>query len=326
MRGRIALSMERAQTLLEAARSRDSGAALSVAYGSLGHSQFVLGRFPEALASLELALTHEDQTERDRRYAVAAQAMAISTRCYVVWARAFTGRLEEARRGLATMEEAAQRSRIPFAIANARYAFGRYDYDRGAEESCIARLRETIALCEEHEISYLDMASKAITGLLTGRRGDIAGGLALVRECVAWNRSVEAMTYVPGYLGMEAELMALGGDAEGGIVRLAEAFELLAESGAIWEKATLLRQRGEIQWRAGGLAEAEADLRAAVGLAEAQGAALFRLHAAMPLARLLATTGRTAEGRAALAAALAPFAAESEPVVLRARALLAELG
>nr|WP_264185357.1 adenylate/guanylate cyclase domain-containing protein [Roseicella aerolata] len=325
MRGRIGLSMERAEALLDFARGQGSGNGLTIAYSALGHSQFIQGRFREAVESLDLALRHEDRTERDRRYAVAAQAMVVSTRCYSAWARAFMGRLEEVRRDVAALAEAAQKSGIPFAIAYARYALGRYDYDRGAEEDCIRRLRETIALCEEHEISYLDMASKAIVGLLTGRRGDIAGGLALVRECIGWNRAAEAMTFVPSFLGMEAELMARGGDAEGGLSRLAEAFDLLAESGAAWERVTLLRQRGEVQRMAGRIDAAEADMRAALAEADAQQAVLFGLHAAMPLARLLAETGRKEEARDRLGAALAPFGAESEPVVLRARAVLAEL-
>ena len=44
------------------------------------------------------------------------------------------------------------------------------------------------------------MAAKAIIGLLLGRRGDRAGGLALVREALAWNRATEALTFVPNYI------------------------------------------------------------------------------------------------------------------------------
>ncbi|WP_207191612.1 adenylate/guanylate cyclase domain-containing protein [Paracraurococcus ruber] len=325
MRGRIAQSLDRAGELLAVAQQRGSTGALSVAHGSLGHSLFVQGRFAEAVGHLELSLEHEDRSDRDRRYALSALVASLSTRCYWVWARAFMGRLEEVRRDLAAMTEAASASRVPFTTAYARYAVGRYDYDRGATDAAIAGLRATIAFCEEHEIQYLDSASKAIVGLLEGRRGDIAGGLALVRDAIAWNRGMEAMTYVPSYLGMEAELLALAGDPAAGLAKLEEAFALLGESGALWEQATLLRQRGEIHRQAGQEAAAEADLRAAVAAAEAQGALLFRLHAAQSLARLLAATGRTAEGCAALDTALRPFRAEAEPCVLQARALLARI-
>jgi tetratricopeptide (TPR) repeat protein len=326
MRGRVGLAMERAEALLAYARERESSGGLAIAWSALGHSQFLLGRFREALVSLELGLQHDARTERDRRYGLAAQVTEISTRCYSAWTRAFLGRLEEVRRDLAATLAAAEASAFPFAIAYGHYALGRFDYDRGDDKACIARLRGTIALCEEHEVRYLDMASKAIVGLLIGRRGDLAGGLALVRECIAWNRGVEALTFVPSFLGMEAELMARAGDTAGALGRMEESFALMAESGAVWEKAGLLWQRGEIQRMAGRLEAAEADLRAAVATAERQEAVLFRLHAAMPLARLLAATGRAGEGRAVLATALAPFAAEAEPVVLRARSLLAGLG
>jgi predicted ATPase len=214
---------------------------------------------------------------------------------------------------------------MPFAIANAMYAIGRYDYDRGADEACIRRLRETIVLCEVHEVRYLDMASKAIVGLLTGRQGDIVGGLALVRECITWNRATEALTFVPNYLGMEAELLARGGEVTRGLACMQEAFDLMTESGSAWEQAGLLRQRGEILRLASRNDEAEADLRAAVTVAEAQEATLFRLRATMPLAELLAATGRSAEGYDMLAAALRPFAQEAEPVILQAREVLSRL-
>jgi tetratricopeptide (TPR) repeat protein len=322
MRGNINLSLQQAEALLEQARARESHGGLAIAWSAMGHSQFILGRFPEALESLERALDHDARTERDRRYGLALQATVISTRCYAAWARTFMGRLAATRRDLMTTLEAAEAAAFPFAIANAHYALGRYDYDTGAEETCIARLRTTIALCEEHDIEYLAMAAKAIVGLLLGRRGDHEGGLALVREALDWNRAAEALTFVPNYLGMEAELMAQAGDSDGALQRMTEAFALMAESGAQWEKAVLVRQRGEILGRAGRSEEAETELRAAMAVAEAHRAALYRLHAAIPLAALLARTARGAEGRATLEAALMPLAAEAEPIVLRARAAL----
>ncbi|WP_431270826.1 ATP-binding protein [Dankookia sp. P2] len=325
MRGHIGLALERAEALLGQAQARESHGGLAIAWSAMGHSQFILGRFPEALESLERGLEYEAKTERDRRYGLALQATVISTRCYSAWARTFMGRLAEARRDLLATLAAAETAAFPFAVANAHYALGRYDYDTGADEACLARLRTTVALCEEHGIEYLAMAAKAIIGLLLGRHGDHAGGLALVREAVAWNRAAEALTFVPNYLGMEAKLTARAGDPWGALDGMSEAFAMMAESGARWESSVLLRQHGEILGRAGRAEAAEAHLRAAVATAEAQQATLFRLHAAIPLAALLARTGRGEAARATLDAALAPLAVAEEPVVLRARAALAVL-
>ena len=326
MRGQMDLALERAEALLAHGRERESVGGLAIAWSAMGHSQFLLGRFGVALESLQRGLDYDARTERDRRYGMAAQATVISTRCYSAWARAFMGRLEEAGRDLVATLAAAEAATFPFAIANAQYALGRYHYDRGADEDCIDRMRMTVALCEEHEIEYLAMAAKPIIGLLLGRRGDLAGGLTLVREGVAWNRATEALAFVPNYLAMEAELLARAGDIDGALRRMAEGFPLMEETNAKWEQATLLRQRGEILRLAGRTAEAEADLRAAVATATAQRAALFGLHASIALAELLVETGRADAARAALDAALAPFAAETAPVVLRARGVRARLG
>ncbi|NOG72045.1 AAA family ATPase [Roseicella sp. DB1501] len=325
MRGRMDQAAERAEALLAQAAVRGSGAALATAHSAMGHTHFLRGRFATAIASLDEALAQDARTAGERSAGLAAQATVISTRCYAAWARAITGRLPEVRRDLAATLAAAEASGFPFAIAYGHYAIGRFDYDRGDEEACITRLRGAIALCEEHEVRYLDMAAKAIVGLLLGRRGEVEEGLALVRECIAWNRSMQAMTFVPSFLGMEAELMSITGDTGGALARMETGFGLLAESGAVWEEAVLLRQRGEIRRMAGQPAEAEADLRAALRVAAAQGARLFGLHAAQPLAELLAATGRAAEARSILLEALAPFAGETEPVVRRARTLLARI-
>ncbi|RAI58149.1 adenylate/guanylate cyclase domain-containing protein [Roseicella frigidaeris] len=325
MRGRMDQAAERAEALLAQATARGSSGALAAAHSAMGHSRFLRGQFAAAIESLDLALAEDARTVRDRSGGLTAQATIISTRCYAAWARAITGRLPEARRDLAATLAAAEASGFPFAIAYGHYAIGRFDYDRGDEEACIARLRGAIALCEEHEVRYIDMAAKAITGLLLGRRGEVEEGLALVRACIAWNRGMQAMTFVPSFLGMEAELMAITGDTGGALARMETGFGLLAESGAVWEEAVLLRQRGEILRMAGQAAEAEADLAAALRRAAAQQAPLFGLHAAQPLAELLATTGRAAAGRDVLLDALAPFAGEAEPVVRRARTLLARI-
>ena len=119
--------------------------------------------------------------------------------------------------------------------------------------------------------------------------------------------------------------MARACDCVGALQRMMDAFALMAESGAQWEKSVLLRQHGEILDRAGRTEAAEAELRTAVATAAAQQAGLFRLHAAIALAALLARTGRGAEARATLELALAPMAAEAEPIVLRAGAALEAL-
>jgi hypothetical protein len=75
----------------------------------------------------------------------------------------------------------------------------------------------------------------------------------------------------------------------------------------------------------GAAVDAEATWRAALAVAERQEAALFTLRAALALAAQLVRTGRAAEARRMLAAALGPFRQVEEPVVQQARILLDSL-
>ena len=309
----------------QAGRAKSHG-GLAIAWSAMGHSQFILGRFPEALESLERGLDYDARTERDRRYGLALQATVISTRCYSAWARTFMGRLAETRRDLMATLEAAEAAAFPFATANAHYALGRYDYDTGAEEDCIDRLRITVALCEEHDIEYLAMAAKAIIGLLLGRRGDHRGrpdagarrrwpGTARrrrwpsCRTTSAWRRSC----------------MARAGDCDGALQRHGGGLRADGRERPNGRSPCCCASAARSSTCAGRTEAAEADLRAAVATATAQQAGLFRLHAAIALAALLSDRARRRGARATLDAALAPFAAEAEPVVLRARAALAAL-
>jgi hypothetical protein len=89
----------------------------------------------------------------------------------------------------------------------------------------------------------------------------------------------------------------------------------------------LWRQRGELRVCSDGTldAAAERDLRIAIDIAQAQGAALFRLRGELSLARLLTRNRRAAEARTVLAAADASRMASEVPEVAELRAATAAL-
>ncbi|MCB4820968.1 ATP-binding protein [Roseicella aerolata] len=325
MRGLIPLSLERAEALLRVAEEAGSPSGLTIAHSALAHSQLFLGRFRAAAGSAARSLAQHDPADRTRRHDLALQTTVISTRCYGAWARMFLGRTAGLREELALTLQAAERAGVPFAIANAGYALGLFDAEHGAEATALARFRATARLCAEQEIGFLTLTAGAMAALLAGRLGDPAAGLAEIRGVVAGSQETSLFGLLPHFLGIEAELLARAGDPAAGLARLAEAEARLRETGALWEEAPLLCRRGELLAALGEAAGAEAAWRAALAVAERQEAALYTLRAALALAGQLARTGRVAEARRMLAAALGPFGMVQEPVVQRARALLDSL-
>ncbi len=116
----------------------------------------------------------------------------------------------------------------------------------------------------------------------------------------------------PGYLAMLAELYVLDGRTADGLTLIDELLEVVERKGERNYEPELHRLRGELlaTHRRGIDPDddtAEACLRRALELADAQGADSFSLRAGMSLATLLSSTGRSGEGVAALRGIYARF-------------------
>lgn len=321
MRGLIPLSLERAEALLRAAEESGDPAGLTIAHSAMAHSQLFRGRFRAAAESAARSLAHHDPADRARRHDLALQATVISTRCYGAWARMFLGRTLELRQELAMTLAAAERSGVPFAIANAGYALGLFEAEHGAEEAALAQLDTTARVCAEQEIGFLGLAAGAMAGLLAGRLGEPEAGLARLGEAIAGCRARGLFGLLPHLLGMGAELVARRGDPAGGLVHLAAAEAGMRAGGALWEEAPLLCRRAAMLDALGDAEAAELAWRAARDVALRQEARLFVLRAGTSLAEHLSRRGRAVEALDLLAPALRPFAGIEEPVLHRARRL-----
>jgi predicted ATPase len=108
-----------------------------------------------------------------------------------------------------------------------------------------------------------------------------------------------------------------------------QAIAMADKSGEQWSKAELIRQLGELTLLAGGepaAAKAEELFRQAMSVAQAQGAVLWELRAAMSLAKLWRDLKRTDEARTLLASVLGKFTEGLDtPHLTEARQLLSTL-
>ncbi|HEX3480667.1 MAG TPA: AAA family ATPase, partial [Kofleriaceae bacterium] len=174
----------------------------------------------------------------------------------------------------------------------------------------------------------------ATGGMLHGwsqaQRGQIDAGLAELRSSLGLWQSLNVSLNGPLRGGLLAELQVLAGDLDQAIASLRASLALSARTGEHYFDAELRRllavallERGT----PGSAAEAEAELRGAIAVAEPQGANLLALRASVSLARLLVQQHRASEARLPLARAcecLAQVAPFDE--LTRAREMLASLG
>jgi predicted ATPase len=194
-----------------------------------------------------------------------------------------------------------------------------------AERYCAALLDHT----ERHPIRLWHLWARCFKGILIAKRGDVAAGLAVLRDEL--KRAGEAR-FLPRFLLPLGELAACLGEAGEVAEGLATVDETLARCEARderWYEAELMRIKGalllkETEHRS--VSAAEQCFGAALEVARRQGALFWELRSALSLARLRISQDRRDEARVVLAPVYDKFSEGFGIADLRdARAMLEQL-
>jgi predicted ATPase len=171
----------------------------------------------------------------------------------------------------------------------------RGDVQSAQEHSAIARGLTT----EYGAFQHLGIAS-VIEGWAEGFRGDVESAISNMRDAIAGlgRYGVHAPTFL---LFPLAETYLRVGQTEEADRIVAQALEIVQQTGHRMQEAELCRLKGELLHHSSDSTKAEACFRQAITIAQAQSAKWWELRATTSLARLLAKQGRPAVARAMLA-------------------------
>jgi class 3 adenylate cyclase len=325
MRGALREAYQRAEEVLGMGERNAANEWLVTGYRVVGITCYFLGEFEKSAVMLRRAMGAFDPAKRHIYSGITVHDPEISMRCYESWASMWLGTLAEARSKAAESLRDAQAVGHFYTVAHALFTVAYVDINTGAEVQGLVEMEEALRFSARHGVTYFEMVSKIMCGDLIGRRGDLDGGLAMVRSGIAWHEATESRSYLPGFLATEGELMARTGDVAGGLTRLGQAFALMDRNDARWDEAELHRKQGVVLGLAGRLPEAEAAMHRAAAIAAASGARLQELHCSLSLAGLLAEAGRREAARDVLAPVLARFDGEVAPILTRAQDLIGAL-
>jgi predicted ATPase len=158
------------------------------------------------------------------------------------------------------------------------------------------------------------------------QRGRPAQAVEAMAKAIERLRGMGVLLIAPHFMGLQAEMHGAAGQPDAGLAVIAEALQMVRDTGqAIWE-ADLHRVEGELLLARGGVdaeGAAAAAFERAIAVARGQGARFWELRATTCLARLRFAQGKAAEARAALAAIVETFADGHEvPDLAQARLLL----
>ena len=114
-------------------------------------------------------------------------------------------------------------------------------------------------------------------------------------------RATRAEAWTPYYIALLARTCEITGQIDENLTLLDDALQIVERTGERWFEAELNRQKGQLLLRQGHSEAAEELYRKALSIAEEQEAKLWKLRAAVSLARLRRDKGRHAEARDLLA-------------------------
>jgi predicted ATPase len=224
--------------------------------------------------------------------------MRVTGRSFLAWTMLLLGHIEAAlRHAEQALHEARQLSHRPTLalVLQCRCTLAQILLDRrGLEE----RAEEFVAAAAEQGFAFWSALGRPFRGWALAMGGEIAAGIAEIREGIAAQRATEAAVFTSYCLALLAEAQIAAGQPKEALDLLGEALHESAATGGRWYEAELLRRKGETLRSVGGEpAEVEAHLLHALRVAREQQARLWELRTATSLARFWVEQGSREKAR-----------------------------
>jgi len=327
---RLTESVGFAQELLSRDRGPNAAVALCVGHRSLAVAYNPMGRFSAARDHATTALTHYDPAKHAGLAAQFGQDIGVAACAHVMLAERFLGAEDAAAsaedRTLELARSVGHANTIGYALMWA--AFGRV-ITRHLEDA--RRLSdELMAFAAERQMGFWAILARLFLTAIRAPSDPPAAIRELQEVRGAFEKLRSAAIWEPLIACVEAETLASMGRAAETLACIDRSLATAQASAEHWLDSEFhrLKARGLLMLK-GTRAEPEAEraLRAAIAIADGQGARPMRLRAALDLAVLRAESGARDEARAILSAACEPSdEAKTAPEFVQARALLKNLG
>jgi predicted ATPase len=211
------------------------------------------------------------------------------------------------------------------AIASALYFKAVLESRRDDFSSTRLAVEPLLALTELHNLRTYADVGQVLANWVRGRQVDPGSGALGLRQALESYVGLGNTSSAPSFYGMLAELEAMTGGYDWALMQIDQGLAMADETEEHFTDPYLYRLRGEclLKREPENSAPAEEAFQTSIAVAKQQGARSYELLAALSLAKLYQSTGRTAEACAILTPALDGFSPTAEmPQINEAQALL----
>jgi predicted ATPase len=328
VRAQHKLALELRQQMLQLAQNAEDQSLHVVAHWSVGITLYYNGELALAHTHLEQGIACYDPHQHHTlafHYGHDPGASCLSFLAWDLWLLGYPAQ------ALARSHEALVRAREashPLSLAYATFFATWLHQHRRDWPAAQEHAEALLALSTEQGFAFYEALGTFSRGVVRVKQGQVAAGIAQMRQGLADFRALEAEMFAPEFLGYLAEAYGLSGQAEEGLSLLVEALAAGEKTGEQYWDAELYRLKGELLRQAEAQAvedEAENCFHQAIRVAGQQQAKSLELRAVMSLGRLWQKQEKKGEARKRLAEIYGWFSEGFDTADLKeARALLAE--
>jgi predicted ATPase len=314
LRGELSAMREHVEAFFSDVEANPDSREAGVAHRTAGMTHWFAGEYREAREHLERALALFQPGRDDDlafRFAQDAGVAAMNFLALTLWP---LGAVERAR---SLVESARKRSASVTHIGTHAYEKALaawFELMRGDLVRAVRNGVELTRLADEHDLPFWRLGSVFFEGLAKAESGALGGGLEDMRRGAEVLREQNIVLYDGLLKILLAETEARAGDVDRALVVLDEALATCGRTGYRSFEAELRRVRGDMLLKRDPTnpSPPEDALRSAIAVAQRQGTRSFELRAALSLAKLYQSTGRSRDAHAILAPALEGFAPSPE--------------
>ena len=293
---------EMADQLLRLAMRRHEPELAIAADLAAGVPRFYKGALQQAREHFERATKHHSVEHSAAQVLAYGQDLGVGAWAFLGWTLGLLGYLDQATAAVDRSVELARATAHPFSLALALHLAGMVGHLRG-EPVIAGRVgEEELELSREQGFPFFLAGGLGFTGWAQVCRGDLEGGLALMREGASVYRTTGADVGI-AHLAHLAEALVDTGFIEEGLGVVASALDKVERTGECAYAAEFHRIKGLAHLRSAPRdpEKAVACFRAALSVAQGQTARTLELQAALALAKLAVSEGRASEAREVLA-------------------------
>jgi class 3 adenylate cyclase/predicted ATPase len=301
--GKLPWAWELGKEFLGLAQQRQDPLLLVEGHRMLGNTAYWQGELAQAKVHVQAALTLYDPEQHRAhavRYGSDSGVICGVLEALTLWMLGYPGQAwQDMKETLAL----ARRLAHPFSLAQALHFSALLHQLRREPQAARAQAEAELALCTEQDITHYHAWGLLPWGWALAEQGQVAEGIAQIRQGFAGWRATGAGTVWPLFLVVLAEACGKGGQNDEGLRALEEALEAVQTKEERLYEAEVYRLKGELllQRSAAQQEEAVACFQQALAVARRQQAKSWELRAAVSLSRLWQRQGKQANARELLA-------------------------